>query len=160
VEFLIGALIGLCIFGALGSYIASQKNRSGSEGFILGFLFGPLGVIVEACMPVGTAAEDREVRAEATRARDQAQHEQITRLFNAAVQRSALFWRSAVARYRDWRHSRHELYRQRGIQPGPLAWYRAMSDLTQALLLGLAFALPVGLVLIGIVLILKPFGRR
>jgi len=28
-----------------------QKSRFGGEGFVLGFLFGPLGVIVEAALP-------------------------------------------------------------------------------------------------------------
>ena len=38
-------------FAALGTWIASQKNRDGGEGFILGLLFGPIGVIIEAVLP-------------------------------------------------------------------------------------------------------------
>jgi hypothetical protein len=41
------------IMAAFGSWIAGQRGRSGFEGFILGFLFGPLGVLVEALLPPG-----------------------------------------------------------------------------------------------------------
>lgn len=39
------------IFGFLGAYIAEQKKRSGTEGFLLGFLFGPFGCLIEALLP-------------------------------------------------------------------------------------------------------------
>lgn len=38
-------------FPALGFYVAKQKGRSIVEGIILGVLFGPLGVLVEALLP-------------------------------------------------------------------------------------------------------------
>jgi hypothetical protein len=42
---------------------------------------------------------------------------------------------------------RDEAYRERGIEPGPLAWFRALPDVAQAVLMGLAFtAPPLGLV--------------
>ena len=44
----------LCVLGFFGSWIAKQKKRSPVEGFILGFAFGPLGIIVEAVLPNGT----------------------------------------------------------------------------------------------------------
>lgn len=46
-------LLILCwvAFGILGLWIAAQKNRNPAEGLVLGVLFGPLGVIVEATMP-------------------------------------------------------------------------------------------------------------
>ncbi len=40
------------IFGILGAWISSQKGRSGGEGFALGCLFGPIGVLVAALLPV------------------------------------------------------------------------------------------------------------
>jgi len=40
-----------CIFGLFGAYVAAQKNRAGMGGLILGFLFGPLGVLIEALLP-------------------------------------------------------------------------------------------------------------
>ena len=39
------------IFGALGAYLAEKKGRKHYEGFLLGFLFGFLGVIVEFFLP-------------------------------------------------------------------------------------------------------------
>ena len=47
-------------FATLGAWIASQKNRDGGEGFILGLLFGPVGVIIEAVLP--TLASPRRRR--------------------------------------------------------------------------------------------------
>ncbi|MFO0840853.1 MAG: hypothetical protein U0797_00450 [Gemmataceae bacterium] len=51
-EIRLDALLGLLVivwvmFGALAAFIAEQK-RAGVTGFIIGFLFGPLGVVV-AC---------------------------------------------------------------------------------------------------------------
>ena len=39
------------VFGALGAYLAEKKGRKHYEGFLLGFLFGFLGVIVEFFLP-------------------------------------------------------------------------------------------------------------
>jgi hypothetical protein len=39
------------VFGSLGAWIACQRDRKGEEGFILGALFGPLGVLVELLLP-------------------------------------------------------------------------------------------------------------
>jgi hypothetical protein len=38
-------------FGGLGGWVATQKQRSALEGLVLGLLFGPLGVLVEALLP-------------------------------------------------------------------------------------------------------------
>jgi hypothetical protein len=37
--------------GCLGAWIACQRGRSGLEGFIVGFLLGPLGLIIEMFLP-------------------------------------------------------------------------------------------------------------
>ena len=37
--------------GFLGSYVAIEKNRSGTEGFLLGLLFSLIGVIIVALLP-------------------------------------------------------------------------------------------------------------
>jgi hypothetical protein len=44
-------LFGLPLCGLLGLWIAARKLRSSAEGFILGFLLGPVGVIIEAALP-------------------------------------------------------------------------------------------------------------
>tara|TARA_X000000368_G_scaffold407137_1_gene386227 strand:- start:113 stop:412 length:300 start_codon:yes stop_codon:yes gene_type:complete len=46
----IGLLFAI-IMGILGRYVAKEKNRSGAEGFWLGFLFSLIGVIIVALLP-------------------------------------------------------------------------------------------------------------
>jgi hypothetical protein len=51
-------VIGLALlaaFGGLGAWIAAQKRRAAAEGALLGALFGPVGVLVEALLPDGDA---------------------------------------------------------------------------------------------------------
>jgi uncharacterized membrane protein YeaQ/YmgE (transglycosylase-associated protein family) len=43
------------LFGALGEWVAGRKNRDGFEGFFLGLIFGPVGMLVEAALPDGPA---------------------------------------------------------------------------------------------------------
>jgi len=40
--------------------------------------------------------------------------------------------------------ARDTAYRSRGIEPGPWVWFKALPELAQAILLGVAFALPAG----------------
>jgi hypothetical protein len=37
-----------------GGYVAGQKKRHVVEGLIFGVFFGPLGVLIVACLPEGT----------------------------------------------------------------------------------------------------------
>ena len=39
------------LLGACGSYVAEKRGRSQAEGFILGFLFGIIGLIIVAFLP-------------------------------------------------------------------------------------------------------------
>lgn len=43
--------LGMLAFGAFGGWVAFQKQRDPAEGAILGLLFGPFGVLVEALLP-------------------------------------------------------------------------------------------------------------
>ena len=43
------------LLGGVGSWIATQKGRSGAEGFVLGVLLGPIGWIIEALLPQQTS---------------------------------------------------------------------------------------------------------
>jgi hypothetical protein len=43
-------VLGLA-FGFLCSWIAGGRGRSSFEGFLLGFLLGPLGMIIELILP-------------------------------------------------------------------------------------------------------------
>jgi hypothetical protein len=56
------------ILSAFGGWIALQKKRDWCEGALLGFLFGPLGCVVEALLPMPT--ED-ELAARAKRENDE-----------------------------------------------------------------------------------------
>ena len=42
----IGVLLGAC-----GSFIAEKRGRSQTEGFVLGFLFGIIGLLIEVLLP-------------------------------------------------------------------------------------------------------------
>lgn len=44
-------VVGFVVFGMLGRHVAVQKHRGVAEGFWLGGLFGPLGVLVVALLP-------------------------------------------------------------------------------------------------------------
>lgn len=39
------------VFGAIGGMIMSNKGQSGCGGFALGFLLGPLGLVIALVMP-------------------------------------------------------------------------------------------------------------
>ena len=58
--FLITAL--LCPI--IGLYVAGEKNRSGAEGAALGCLLGPVGVLIEACLPTRTKPTRRQIEAD------------------------------------------------------------------------------------------------
>jgi hypothetical protein len=44
-------VFGFPLCGLLGLWIAARKLRSSAEGFFLGFVLGPVGVILEAALP-------------------------------------------------------------------------------------------------------------
>lgn len=54
---LIGLLIYLPVCGSCGAYVAHLKRRSIEEGFWLGVLLGPFGVVTVACLSDGPAAD-------------------------------------------------------------------------------------------------------
>jgi hypothetical protein len=96
------------IFGALGSWVATQKNRDGGEGAVLGFLFGPLGVLIEALLPAGqpkaSGLTTPEQRAEWERAeREVARAEQAreeAKAAKAAAEAAELERQDRIARAR------------------------------------------------------------
>jgi hypothetical protein len=62
--FVVGIL--MFVLGALGLWTAMQKGRSTTEGFVLGLIFGPLGVILEGLLPTLEPSENVSVGAEPT----------------------------------------------------------------------------------------------
>jgi hypothetical protein len=53
-------VLAAVVFALFGRWVAHQCGREGVEGFSLGLLFGPVGVIVEALLP--KFPSDMEVR--------------------------------------------------------------------------------------------------
>lgn len=47
------------LMGLLGAWVASQKGRPAAEGLLLGAVFGPLGVIIEALLPGNSGKAER-----------------------------------------------------------------------------------------------------
>lgn len=45
------SIIVCLITGFIGRYVAKEKNRSASEGFLFGFLLNLIGVIIVALLP-------------------------------------------------------------------------------------------------------------
>ena len=60
-------LVAGFVFGLLGCYISGQKNRPVFEGLAMGFLFGPLGVLVAALLPTIPKAPDPFIYASPSR---------------------------------------------------------------------------------------------
>ena len=50
-----GGIFYLLVTGIAGSYVSFEKGRSGWEGFLFGVFFGPIGLVVAACMPTAPA---------------------------------------------------------------------------------------------------------
>ena len=47
-------------------------------------------------------------------------------------------------------------YRAKGVEPGPWAWFKVLPDTVQAIMIGLAFAIPTVAVLVAIWFALAP----
>lgn len=70
-EVLIYIVVGGIITGFLGSYISSEKNRGGAEGFFIGFLFSLLGVLILALLPNKSKKQTKELTEEQKRIRQE-----------------------------------------------------------------------------------------
>jgi hypothetical protein len=130
-------VLGLILWGPLGSWVAAQKGRGGMEGFLLGAVFGPFGVLVEALLPTdGRALEEGAAAAELARRRDAAYFEQA----RAESQRR-----------------RAELKARRARQAAFLAGlpgriWAALGEIGQPIAVALAVTIPV---VVGLVILLR-----
>ena len=50
----LGITFGLSSCAAIGGSIAHIKKRRPLEGFALGLFLGPIGIVIESCLPVWT----------------------------------------------------------------------------------------------------------
>jgi hypothetical protein len=128
--FLLGVMLNAAICGGAGAYCSVQKSRDGTEGFLLAFFLGPFGVIAAACLPDlrGSTADpdaaEFQRRLDAVRAAEK----------EACAEAAAL----KAAR----RKERERWYRARGIEPNAWAWFWALPDVAQAVVVGLALSIP------------------
>jgi hypothetical protein len=142
--FLLGVMINAAICGGAGAYCSTQKGRGGTEGFWLSFFLGPFGVIAAACLPHlrGSTADpdaaEFQRRVDAVRAAEkEASAEAEARKAAAALkaaEKEAIA--EAEARKAARRKERDRWYRDRGIKPGAWAWFRALPEVAQAVILG------------------------
>jgi uncharacterized membrane protein YeaQ/YmgE (transglycosylase-associated protein family) len=158
---LVCLVVGL-IFGGLGSWIANQKRRDGGEGFVLGFLFGPFGCLIEALLPNKLATDQspqaatktpeqlEEVAEAARRAKEEylkRQRAEVERLRIAEeadlaeLERRRAMIRAAFARCWGW-------FRREIIGFG---WYRKLPDVAQPIVLGLGISLPAVVVVVWLI---------
>jgi hypothetical protein len=48
---LIGLIVALVIIGGVGAHVATAKGREAGEGFFLGVVLGPFGLLIEVLLP-------------------------------------------------------------------------------------------------------------
>ncbi len=49
--YLAGYVLIAIVFGVIGAWVGEQCGRGEGEGFVLGLLLGPFGVLIEAMLP-------------------------------------------------------------------------------------------------------------
>ena len=142
------------IFGILGSWIASQKGRSSGEGFVLGFLFGPIGALIEAVLPTITIQQPQPSPQPRTSPNPPTPEEKAA--LHAAMQ-AARGARLAQHQALDEKIAREVEEAQRRVRESQvrmresLIWflgtpgrcYLALPDWAQPIVWGLAIAIPV-----------------
>ena len=114
----VGSVIYLVICGAWGAVLSDEKHRSLSQGFWLGALFGPLGLIVVACMPTLAKPSTTEYHGALTRSRDEHDEEQLRRSRERQPLSEALMKLPAeTKRYTDEEWQKRTP--RQGAKPGP-----------------------------------------
>lgn len=58
-EFVVLLVMGWVVMGFVGMFVSEAKGRGSGEGFLLGCLLGPLGVLVAALLPTKSTRESR-----------------------------------------------------------------------------------------------------
>lgn len=149
---IIAVIVGAVVFGGLGSWVSYQKGRGEGEGLALGCLFGPFGVLIEALLPTGTPPAvpsvkdklrmEREVQESHRLAEESRRQRRADRLARAdAVRASAAeHWREAQEWWRSRRSQDRDWFKARGVEPGPMAWFKVLPDWFQAIFMGLILA--------------------
>jgi hypothetical protein len=104
----------------------------------------PKVVVVDACLPFAELQRRRQAE---DRRREEWEVEQLRLAEQAKIEREK--------ERRQRKAIRDAYYVDRGIKPGPLGWYRVLSDWLQAIVLGLSLALPAAFLLVTLYLFLR-----
>ena len=56
-------LLAAIVFGYIGKYIAKEKNRDKTEGFLFGFFLSILGLIIIGLLPTKELQEETKLKA-------------------------------------------------------------------------------------------------
>ena len=104
----------------------------------------PQVVVVDACLPFAELQRRRQVE---DRQREEWEAEQLRLSEQTNIEREK--------ERRRRKAERDAYYLDRGIKPGPLAWYRVLPDWLQAVILGLSLGLPAAFLLVTLYLYLR-----
>jgi hypothetical protein len=129
--------------GCLGVFLGQRETVTTTEYYVITFR-RPGNPAIETVPDPVEAVKDAAREREQLRAKEAADREVKARM--AALQEAA-----------EHRAKRDEAYRAMGIEPGPMAWYRELPEIGQAILLAGAIIVPV--MTVGL-LVIHWLGRR
>jgi hypothetical protein len=129
--------------GCLGVFLGERETVTTTEYYVITFRRPGNPSVETVPDPVATVKDAARER-EQLRAKEAADREARAR--QEAADREAKAKIAALMRAAARRAKRDEAYRAMGIEPGPMAWFRALPDAVQALLIGAAIIVPVGIV--------------
>jgi hypothetical protein len=146
------------VFGLFGGWTASQKNRDAGEGAVLGFLFGPFGVLVEALLPTKEPGpEPPSAMARGFREKMTDQGRVVRNLQDEAAERERRLAR-ARALDEEWLARKEESDRLRDERREwtrrviwRFGWFRSMPETLQPILIGMAVSIPILFLMIYVV---------
>jgi hypothetical protein len=120
--------------------VSSYSTTFAKFGVFLETSDAPQAVVVDACIPFAVLQRRRQAE---DRRREDWEAEQLRLAEQTRIEREKERQRRRAVR--------DAYYLDRGIKPGPLAWYRVLPDWLQAIGLGLSLALPVVVLLATVV---------
>jgi hypothetical protein len=114
--------------GCLGAFLGA--HAANLEYYVVTFRRRPNSLDAPIPDPAEEARKARDLSAQLAKEKQEAANQQAELL------------RSQDAEMKSARRAEKEAaYRAKGIEPGPFAWFRALHDVTQSVLLGLAIAI-------------------
>lgn len=163
-EFLIGWVVFGLISGAIGAWVAEQKNRTSAEGFTLGFFLGPIGWLLEALLPTLTKEQLAEILERKRAYREGRWSEAVPpstptppplpSLAPEEIQRIEEAKQERARRQNEARMAREAAYERRQAKFANFleftlgfGWFRALPDWLQPIVVGLVVAAPMAAII-------------